>query len=150
MRREKGFSNILDQQPLSAQVSVVDYSLTKAFFLHHTASLPGKDVTGTREKMVICIQMSLLKSDEWFTQDSSNPRYGIHQPLGTDSESLTWGKLSPVPDQVPSCLVRALRHYLSQRHPYRVIVSKYNKHAEGNLIMVSVKEEDGQSPQQYT
>ena len=94
--------------------------------------------------------MSLLKRDEWFTQDSGNPKYGIYQPLGTDSESLTWGKLSPVPDQVLSCLVRALGHCLSQSHPYRLIVPKHNKHAEEKLIMVSVKEEDVQSPQQYT
>lgn len=85
--------NILDQWPLSVQVLIVDYSQAMAFLLCHTASLPGKDVSGW--KIVLkCIQMS-LKGTGSFVQDLDNLRYGTHQPLGTESKSLMWRISAP-------------------------------------------------------
>lgn len=65
-------------------------------------------MAGTRDKMVRCIQMSLLKSDGQLIQDLDNPRYGTPQPLDTVNIFDVW-KLGSAPKLVSHLSDEGLR-----------------------------------------
>ena len=96
--------------------------------------------------MVRCKQMSLLKRDGLFTQNLGNPREGTESALTQNSP--TWvGNSAPYQTSFPVSddSLRTLSFTISSLKSV-----KYYKHTDKTGIMVSIKEEDGQYPQQHT